>query len=117
MVLRAKMLALVQQILSFSAVDVLEPNWKKFEERISGVGTVDDLLRDHVDFLDTVLKGCMLTNPMLLKVCLPLSSSLSASHRRRTTGTDILEAGCNMLNLRTILNTVYDECYTSCDTA
>jgi gamma-tubulin complex component 2 len=66
--LRAKMLAFVQQVLSFSALDVLEPNWKKFEERIVGVKTVDELMRDHVDFLDTCLKGCMLTNSKLLKV-------------------------------------------------
>jgi len=65
--LRARMLALVQQILSFTTLDVLEPNWKKFEDRIRDIRTVDDLLRDHVDFLDTCLKGCMLTNPKLLK--------------------------------------------------
>lgn len=31
--------------------------------------TVDELMQDHVDFLDTCLKECMLTNSKLLRVC------------------------------------------------
>lgn len=30
--------------------------------------TVDELMQDHVDFLDTCLKGCMLTNGKLIRV-------------------------------------------------
>jgi gamma-tubulin complex component 2 len=30
---------------------------------------VDELMKDHVDFLDTCLKECMLTNSKLLRVC------------------------------------------------
>jgi gamma-tubulin complex component 2 len=30
--------------------------------------TVDELMQDHVDFLDTCLKECMLTNSNLLRV-------------------------------------------------
>lgn len=66
--LRARMLAFVQQILSFATVEVLEPNWRKLEERLGSVKTVDELLRDHVDFLDTCLKECMLTSSKLLRV-------------------------------------------------
>ncbi|EMD32453.1 hypothetical protein CERSUDRAFT_143920 [Gelatoporia subvermispora B] len=67
--LRARMLAFVQQILAFATFEVLEPNWRKLEERLEGgkVETVDQLLRDHVDFLDTCLKECMLTSSKLLK--------------------------------------------------
>jgi gamma-tubulin complex component 2 len=36
------------------------------------VQTVDQLLRDHVDFLDTCLKQCMLTTSKLLSVSLCL---------------------------------------------
>ena len=32
--------------------------------------TVDELMQDHVDFLATCLKECMLTNSKLLRVCL-----------------------------------------------
>ncbi|GBE84165.1 Spindle pole body component alp4 [Sparassis crispa] len=66
--LRARMLAFVQQILAFATFEVLEPNWRKLEDKLEAgkVETVDQLLRDHVDFLDTCLKECMLTSSKLL---------------------------------------------------
>lgn len=36
--------------------------------KLTKVTTVDQLLRDHVDFLDTCLKECMLTSAKLLRV-------------------------------------------------
>lgn len=36
--------------------------------------TVDGLMQEHVDFLDTCLKECMLTNSKLLRVCLSFPS-------------------------------------------
>jgi gamma-tubulin complex component 2 len=71
-VLRARMLAFVQQILAFATVEVLEPNWRKLEAKLGKVTTVDQLLRDHVDFLDTCLKECMLTSSKLLRVGLDI---------------------------------------------
>ncbi|THH01030.1 hypothetical protein EW026_g1600 [Hermanssonia centrifuga] len=67
--LRARMLAFVQQILAFATFEVLEPNWRKLEGKLEAgkVDTVDQLLRDHVDFLDTCLKECMLTSSKLLR--------------------------------------------------
>ncbi|KAF9259258.1 hypothetical protein L218DRAFT_933944 [Marasmius fiardii PR-910] len=65
--LRAKMLSFVQQILSFATSEVLEPNWRTLEAKLDKVTTVDQLLRDHVDFLDTCLKECMLTSRKLLE--------------------------------------------------
>ncbi|KAH9991968.1 Spc98 family-domain-containing protein [Russula compacta] len=65
-VLRARMLAWVQQILAFVTQEVLEPNWRALEAKLSKVTTVDQLLRDHVDFLDTCMKECMLTSSKLL---------------------------------------------------
>jgi len=66
--LRSRMLAFVQQILAFATFEVLEPNWRALEAKLEKVTTVDQLLRDHVDFLDTCLKECMLTSEKLLKV-------------------------------------------------
>jgi gamma-tubulin complex component 2 len=89
--LRARMLVFVQQLLYFSTSEVIEPNWQGLmarlrtgEERPSSQGlnasrdreptsspvgrTVDELMQDHVDFLDTCLKECMLTNSKLLRV-------------------------------------------------
>ena len=78
--LRARMLVFVQQLLYFCTAEVIEPNWTKFMSRLNIKGetqdkrpdgymrTVDQLMQDHVDFLDTCLKECMLTNSKLLKV-------------------------------------------------
>ena len=70
------MLAFVQQILAFVTFEVLEPNWRNLEVKLAKVTTVDQLLRDHSDFLDTCLKESMLTSARLLSVRLlgPFSS-------------------------------------------
>lgn len=78
--LRARMLVFVQQLLYFCTSEVIEPNWQNFmakhkakeegQQARSSVQTVDELMQDHVDFLDTCLKECMLTNSRLLRVCL-----------------------------------------------
>jgi gamma-tubulin complex component 2 len=77
--LRARMLVFVQQLLYFCTAEVIEPNWQSLMGKLSPkddskdgtkptVDTVDELMQDHVDFLDTCLKECMLTNSRLLKV-------------------------------------------------
>jgi len=79
--LRARMLVFVQQLLYFCTAEVIEPNWQALMARLhtrednkdgtaSVTRTVDELMQDHVDFLDTCLKECMLTNSNLLRVCL-----------------------------------------------
>lgn len=80
--LRARMLVFVQQLLYFCAMEVVEPNWNNLMRKLSEVTTVDQLMQDHVDFLDTCLKECMLTNQKLLKVCpsLPLHLPLPHAH-------------------------------------
>lgn len=69
------MLSFIQQILAFATFEVLEPNWRKLEGKLEAgkVETVDQLLRDHVDFLDTCLKECMLTSSKLVTVRVELS--------------------------------------------
>ena len=83
--LRSKMLVFVQQLLYFCTAEVIEPNWQNLMDRVNGTDadgsevtvngtkqvnrTVDELMQDHVDFLDTCLKECMLTQAKLLKVC------------------------------------------------
>lgn len=87
--LRAKMLVFVQQLLYFCTAEVIEPNWVGLMDRVNRVDadasevdegdmkqvnrTVDELMQDHVDFLDTCLKECMLTQAKLLKVGCQLS--------------------------------------------
>ena len=80
---RARMLVFVQQLLYYCTAEVIEPNWQSLmsklaasdsEASLAGTGppqvkrTVDELMTDHVDFLATCLKECMLTNSKLLRV-------------------------------------------------
>lgn len=67
-VLRAQMLQWVQHMLGFVTGDVLETRWKKLEDKLSKVSTIDQLLRDHVEYLDTCLKECTLTSNKLITV-------------------------------------------------
>ncbi|KAF6752840.1 gamma-tubulin complex component 2 [Ephemerocybe angulata] len=48
----------LRQILSFAT---------KLEAKLERVTTVDQLLRDHMDYLETCMKECMLTSSKLLK--------------------------------------------------
>lgn len=89
--LRSKMLVFVQQLLYFCTAEVIEPNWVGLMDRVNGADadgsevtvngtkqvnrTVDELMQDHVDFLDTCLKECMLTQAKLLKVRVMVSSA------------------------------------------
>lgn len=87
--LRARMLVFVQQLLYYCTAEVIEPNWVALMSRLNEEGkddskgkgrdsedgsvkrTVDELMQDHVDFLATCLKECMLTNSKLLRVSVP----------------------------------------------
>lgn len=72
--LRSRMLAFIRQMLAYATGEVLESNWRALETKLANVGTVDQLMRDHVDFLDTCLKQCMLTNSKLLSVSFSVQS-------------------------------------------
>lgn len=100
--LRARMLSWVQSILAFATFEVLEPNWRKLEGKLEKldtvkerdgresvasnpsvpttagpVSTVDEVMKEHVDFLDTCLKECMLTSVKLLKAFSKLMQTCS----------------------------------------
>ncbi|KKA27363.1 hypothetical protein TD95_003200 [Thielaviopsis punctulata] len=72
--LRSRMLVFVQQLRYFCTTEIIEPNWQKFMARLdrsdesSTMRTVDELIGDHIDFLDSCLKECMLTNGKLLRI-------------------------------------------------
>lgn len=74
--LRSRMLVFVQQLSYFCTNEVIEPNWTNMQSRLEQVTTVDELMREHIDFLDTCLKECMLTNSKLIRVSL-LKSKLT----------------------------------------
>ena len=84
--LRARMLVFVQQMLFFATAEVIEPNWKKLMVKVdesqssesespgqaSRPGktkrTVDELMQDHLDMLDSCMKDLGLTQGKLLKI-------------------------------------------------
>ena len=82
--LRARMLNFVHQFMYYCTSEVIEPNWNNLMTKVNGSEkdrdqsgsegqeqvhrTVDELMGDHVDFLDTCLKECMLMNSKLLRV-------------------------------------------------
>ena len=84
--LRARMLVFVQQMLFFATAEVIEPNWQKLmvkvdetqssESDLPGQAsrpgktkrTVDELMQDHLDMLDSCMKDLGLTQGKLLKI-------------------------------------------------
>lgn len=70
--LRAKMLLFTQQVLYYCTMEVIEPNWGKFQEKLYKAKNADLLMVQHVYFLDTCMKECMLTNEKLLRLQLKL---------------------------------------------
>ena len=86
--LRARMLVFVQQMLFFATAEVMEPNWQKLMAKVDesqslendllsslNTGkpvktkrTVDELMQDHLDMLDSCMKDLGLTQGKLLKI-------------------------------------------------
>ena len=86
--LRARMLVFVQQMLFFATAEVMEPNWQKLMAKVDesqslendlltnlDTGkpvktkrTVDELMQDHLDMLDSCMKDLGLTQGKLLKI-------------------------------------------------
>ncbi|XP_015599336.1 gamma-tubulin complex component 2 isoform X2 [Cephus cinctus] len=64
--LRQRMLDCVQHLEYYMMVEVIEPNWLTFINKMSKVSNVDDVLSVHQDLQDSCLKECMLTEPDLL---------------------------------------------------
>ncbi|KAI9228818.1 MAG: gamma-tubulin complex component protein [Piptocephalis tieghemiana] len=65
--LRSRMLWFVQQFAFYVGIEVIEPSWQSFTRGLAKVTTVDQLMQLHLDYVDTCLKNCMLTNARLLK--------------------------------------------------
>ncbi|XP_008203440.1 gamma-tubulin complex component 2 isoform X2 [Nasonia vitripennis] len=63
---RQRMLDCIQHLEYYMMVEVIEPNWLTFLNKMSKVSNVDDVLSVHQDLQDSYLKECMLTDPELL---------------------------------------------------
>ncbi|KAK4886580.1 hypothetical protein RN001_002851 [Aquatica leii] len=64
--LRQRMLHCIQNLEYHMMVEVIEPHWCNFMQKITKVSNIDEVLSCHCDFLDSCLKDCMLTISNLL---------------------------------------------------
>ncbi|XP_026837974.1 gamma-tubulin complex component 2 homolog isoform X2 [Drosophila erecta] len=72
--LRQRMMNAIQNLEYYMMIEIIEPNWHIFIEKMKTVENVDNVLRLHQDFLDSCLKNCMLTesshlNRAIFKLC------------------------------------------------
>ncbi|XP_041449373.1 gamma-tubulin complex component 2 homolog isoform X2 [Drosophila obscura] len=73
-ILRQRMMNAIQNLEYYMMIEIIEPNWHIFIEKMKKVENVDNVLRLHQDFLDSCLKNCMLTesshlNRAIFKLC------------------------------------------------
>lgn len=66
--LRARMYDFVKQVFDFAVSEVLEVRWAELRKKLEGCETVDQLLKDHDNFLNTCTNECLLTHQSLLEV-------------------------------------------------
>jgi len=80
--LRSRMLVFAQQMLFFATAEVIEPNWQKLMTKVDDAQasenagqpsknrkrTVDELMQDHLDMLDSCMKDLGLTQGKLLRI-------------------------------------------------
>ena len=100
------MLVFVQQMLFFATAEVIEPNWQKLMAKVDAAQssedsaqdtmngrpskskrTVDELMQDHLDMLDSCMKDLGLTQSKLLRIHAKLMSgcTLFASYTTNLT--------------------------------
>lgn len=70
--LRHRMHHFCQNYVYYIVVEVLEPNYYKFNQKLQEVKTIDEILDIHSNFLDECLKECLLTDQNLLKILIKI---------------------------------------------
>lgn len=89
--LRQRMLNAIQHLEYYMMIEVIEPNWHIFSEKMKSVRNIDEVIMIHQDFLHVCLQNCMLHYPNLLR---PLMNICGVCLRfckivRKDTKTDI----------------------------
>ncbi|XP_075732785.1 gamma-tubulin complex component 2-like [Rhipicephalus microplus] len=54
--------------LQFVTVDVIEPSWHVFQDRVQKVQTIDEVFELHTDLVDSFVSLCMLTSHQVFKL-------------------------------------------------
>lgn len=71
--LRQRMIYAIQSLEYYIMIEVIEPMWHDFLQKMSRVENVDDVLLAHQDFIDMCLFNSMLKSPKLLEVIFSMS--------------------------------------------
>ncbi|XP_015792715.1 gamma-tubulin complex component 2 [Tetranychus urticae] len=87
--LRQKMLNYVQNLEYYMMVEVIEPNFHTFLQKVnSKVTSVDDMINEHTIFMEGCLQDCMLTQKValqlmvkLLNLCMDFASFMHTNHQ------------------------------------
>jgi gamma-tubulin complex component 2 len=62
-----QMMHFVQHVYNYTVFEALEPRWTDLQGRLRSAPTVDQLIGEHENFLDSVLSECLLTRPAILE--------------------------------------------------
>lgn len=72
--LRQRMMNAIQNLEYYMMIEVIEPVWHLFMQQINKAKNFDDVLTYHEDFLDKILRNCMLKEPDILKCIMKMCS-------------------------------------------
>ncbi|KAM7306256.1 gamma-tubulin complex component 2 isoform X1 [Ixodes scapularis] len=66
--LRQRMVDFVKNLQYFITVEVVEPSWHVFQDKMGRVQTIDEVLQLHTELTDSFMSLCMLSNYPVFKV-------------------------------------------------
>lgn len=108
--LRHRMLHFIQNLLYYITVEVLEPSWQVFVEKIRKVDNVDQVISTHMELLNICMKESMLTDPALLqtatkliKLCEAFAHFILKMHRHAKEAEMGLSSLANVTSLSEVL--------------
>lgn len=73
--LRNRMMQFVRNILYYTLVDVIEPNWRSLEAAMRKSETIDEIMHHHALFLDSSVTQSLLSNEKHLRVFKSISET------------------------------------------
>jgi gamma-tubulin complex component 2 len=88
--LRQKMLNFVQNLSYYMMVEVIEPSFHSFIQKVNLKSQVDEISKEHTNFVEGCLKDCMIATValqymvQLLQLCMSFSEFMQKNHRHGT---------------------------------
>ncbi|XP_031639140.1 gamma-tubulin complex component 2 homolog [Contarinia nasturtii] len=65
--LRQRMFNAIQHLENYMLIEIIEPNWHAFTERMKNVRNIDEVIIIHQDFLHVCLQNCCLNHLNILR--------------------------------------------------